>query len=197
MMHQDLGTSQSEDALVRESRLHAEESRIKEEAARFYCGNQSLSKQLDPTQVGEVMELTGVSAIEAICALDENQGDVIESAMALDDIREIVSISLVTREKALDALNASSGDIISALQVLGISPGEVLAVLEARDPPDCPICLSCMISDDDTGTLTCGHRFHTRCTDTWLARSPTCPLCREVQSGYEGDDSDSVYSDDS
>ena len=48
----------------------------------------------------------------------------------------------------------------------------------------CPICLTegvdvkgAFFSLTST-TLECGHRFHTRCIDRWMATKDTCPCCR-------------------
>jgi hypothetical protein len=47
-------------------------------------------------------------------------------------------------------------------------------------PPmgSCPICWE--QDEIAKSTLACGHSFHTACLSTWLARNPTCPLCRRV-----------------
>ena len=31
----------------------------------------------------------------------------------------------------------------------------------------------------DLHTTHCGHRFHTKCLDTWKQKNKTCPMCRE------------------
>ena len=42
---------------------------------------------------------------------------------------------------------------------------------------DCSICLMC---DDEavSETVTCKHKFHTTCINSWLSKNNTCPLCR-------------------
>lgn len=42
---------------------------------------------------------------------------------------------------------------------------------------DCAVCLA-PFRDDGDETLSCRHAFHRACLQTWLSRSPTCPLCR-------------------
>ena len=42
---------------------------------------------------------------------------------------------------------------------------------------DCPICLE-NVSEADSNTSSCGHRFHDQCLTTWLMTSNTCPMCR-------------------
>lgn len=48
-------------------------------------------------------------------------------------------------------------------------------------PEDCVIC--CHAIGQEEVPLDCGHRFHTSCLETWLARNPSCPMCREDASG--------------
>ncbi|KAL8496483.1 hypothetical protein ACS0TY_020262 [Phlomoides rotata] len=47
---------------------------------------------------------------------------------------------------------------------------------------DCPICL-CEFHERECVKLIpyCGHVFHPRCLDTWLASHVTCPLCRSAE----------------
>lgn len=49
------------------------------------------------------------------------------------------------------------------------------------DVLDCAICLDRIIHPSDhhrTTWLACGHSFHAACATAWIARSPTCALCR-------------------
>lgn len=39
-------------------------------------------------------------------------------------------------------------------------------------------CICWEVEDIATSTLPCGHSFHPACLSSWLARNPTCPLCR-------------------
>ena len=41
---------------------------------------------------------------------------------------------------------------------------------------NCPICFDELV--DNTPQLTCGHRFHDHCINTWLFIQSTCPMCR-------------------
>jgi len=41
----------------------------------------------------------------------------------------------------------------------------------------CAVCLSEYKEGDVLRDLPCGHQFHRRCADQWLARSKRCPLC--------------------
>jgi hypothetical protein len=48
----------------------------------------------------------------------------------------------------------------------------------------CTICL-CGLSDHDDEVcelVPCKHRFHTKCIQTWLVQSQTCPTCRTTTS---------------
>jgi len=48
----------------------------------------------------------------------------------------------------------------------------------------CPICLTETVDvkgaffSMSSTTLECGHRFHSRCIDRWMATQDTCPCCR-------------------
>lgn len=42
----------------------------------------------------------------------------------------------------------------------------------------CVICLTEITSD--VGRLPCGHSFHYKCINTWLRRSPSCPMRCEL-----------------
>lgn len=43
---------------------------------------------------------------------------------------------------------------------------------------ECAICFE-LIGDAKSRDIVCGHRFHTSCLSTWIARCRTCPLCRQ------------------
>uniref|UniRef100_A0ACD5ZD93 Uncharacterized protein n=1 Tax=Avena sativa TaxID=4498 RepID=A0ACD5ZD93_AVESA len=44
---------------------------------------------------------------------------------------------------------------------------------------ECAVCLSELEDGEEARFLPrCGHGFHSRCVDTWLASHSTCPLCR-------------------
>ncbi|BAU02365.1 hypothetical protein LR48_Vigan10g088600 [Vigna angularis] len=55
-------------------------------------------------------------------------------------------------------------------------------------PFQCAVCLA-DFADDDTLRLLpkCGHVFHTRCIEEWLAAHVTCPVCRSDVSAETGD----------
>mmetsp|Transcript_55943 Transcript_55943/g.173452 ORF Transcript_55943/g.173452 Transcript_55943/m.173452 type:complete len:228 (-) Transcript_55943:225-908(-) len=44
---------------------------------------------------------------------------------------------------------------------------------------ECCICSGAFDGQDEIRRAHCGHCFHSECLGSWLARSPTCPLCRE------------------
>ncbi|KAL9227440.1 hypothetical protein vseg_003128 [Gypsophila vaccaria] len=46
-------------------------------------------------------------------------------------------------------------------------------------PMDCVVCLDSFNVGDKCRVLpSCDHWFHVHCVDTWLNKSPLCPLCR-------------------
>jgi hypothetical protein len=47
------------------------------------------------------------------------------------------------------------------------------------DNLDCSICCDKIITNKEyIRELSCQHRFHKKCIDTWLIKSLTCPICR-------------------
>ena len=60
---------------------------------------------------------------------------------------------------------------------------------------DCSICLRDIYFGTER-TTPCNHIFHRICLETWLNRSPTCPLCRARLPRPEDDDSDATDAED-
>lgn len=78
------------------------------------------------------------------------------------------------------AVDAASSDQIEALPLVCVS-AEALA---RNSGQSCAVCLSEYREAEFQRVLPCGHRFHQRCGDQWLARSKRCPLCmRAIQVG--------------
>jgi len=51
--------------------------------------------------------------------------------------------------------------------------------IEIGEMQRCVICLQDYKQDEEIKTLPCGHEYHSRCVDPWLARhNRTCPTCR-------------------
>jgi len=42
----------------------------------------------------------------------------------------------------------------------------------------CMVCMEQFEQGDNLRSLPCLHRYHARCIDEWLARSPECPICK-------------------
>eukprot|EP00930_Biecheleria_cincta_P071204 TRINITY_DN58724_c0_g1_i1.p1 TRINITY_DN58724_c0_g1~~TRINITY_DN58724_c0_g1_i1.p1 ORF type:complete len:235 (+),score=41.39 TRINITY_DN58724_c0_g1_i1:67-771(+) len=42
----------------------------------------------------------------------------------------------------------------------------------------CTVCLDNFTHGDELRMLPCTHRYHRKCIDKWLARSPACPVCK-------------------
>ncbi|EHA8587957.1 E3 ubiquitin-protein ligase ATL4-like [Cocos nucifera] len=54
-----------------------------------------------------------------------------------------------------------------------------LAAGTLESSPDCAVCLSRLLPDDDLRLLpACHHAFHSPCIAAWLCSNPSCPLCR-------------------
>lgn len=71
------------------------------------------------------------------------------------------------------AEDAASSDQIAALPLVRVS-AEALA---GNAGQSCAVCLSEYREAEFQRVLPCGHCFHQRCGDQWLARSKRCPLC--------------------
>lgn len=62
----------------------------------------------------------------------------------------------------------------------GAPPPPVLPAEVAEEPPLCVLCMECILDNDVSMALPCGHVFHGTedCLLRWLALVPQCPLCR-------------------
>ncbi len=52
---------------------------------------------------------------------------------------------------------------------------------------ECTICLERSVATDRMARLQCGHAFHCKCLQTWLADHCTCPNCRQDLRPAESD----------
>lgn len=54
-------------------------------------------------------------------------------------------------------------------------------------PVDCAVCLESLITGDKCRMLPmCKHSFHAQCVDTWLLKTPICPICRCNAHSHSG-----------
>lgn len=54
---------------------------------------------------------------------------------------------------------------------------------------DCAVCLEAFQKGDRCRLLPlCGHSFHAACVDSWLMRTPVCPLCRARACRRKGEE---------
>jgi len=57
---------------------------------------------------------------------------------------------------------------------------EIIKWKEKQDAENaCTVCLSAFEEGDTLRKLACRHMFHRDCVDTWLNRSPFCPMCKQ------------------
>lgn len=67
----------------------------------------------------------------------------------------------------------------TAAQVLSSLPSKVYCKKEeGKEEETCAICLSNFEEKDAYRVLPCKHRFHQECTDKWLMKRASCPVCR-------------------
>lgn len=57
----------------------------------------------------------------------------------------------------------------------------VSLIATQEDELECSICLENSLAEEPTlrRKLKCGHEFHARCINSWIALKSDCPLCRE------------------
>ncbi|MED6185220.1 hypothetical protein PIB30_054927 [Stylosanthes scabra] len=54
-------------------------------------------------------------------------------------------------------------------------------------PVDCAVCLESLNTGDKCRLLPmCKHSFHAQCVDTWLLKTPFCPICRSSAASISG-----------
>ncbi|XP_019055076.1 PREDICTED: E3 ubiquitin-protein ligase RNF13-like [Nelumbo nucifera] len=49
---------------------------------------------------------------------------------------------------------------------------------KGSSPVDCAVCLENFKVGDKCRLLPCRHSFHANCVDSWLLKTPICPICR-------------------
>ncbi|XP_060217172.1 RING-H2 finger protein ATL74-like [Lycium barbarum] len=50
-----------------------------------------------------------------------------------------------------------------------------------EDSLECAVCLERFKSGENCRLLTnCNHSFHVKCIDSWLIKTPYCPICRTI-----------------
>ncbi|XP_068639081.1 E3 ubiquitin-protein ligase ATL4-like [Aristolochia californica] len=55
---------------------------------------------------------------------------------------------------------------------------------KGSSPIDCAVCLENFQSGDQCRMLPlCKHSFHAQCVDSWLLKTPICPMCRTGANG--------------
>lgn len=78
-------------------------------------------------------------------------------------------------------MNALKG---STMKARGLNLAQIQAELPVFTPSskclteDCVICMSRFQTSDYVRLLPCCHKFHVSCIDTWLAKSVSCPVCK-------------------
>ncbi|KJK42186.1 hypothetical protein UK23_38275 [Lentzea aerocolonigenes] len=100
------------------------------------------------------------------------------------DWSEVVQARMAAVEHALLSLHAEAVALRDcASEVYGVV-AQVSSQLADAAEPVCTVCQETM-SGNGTLTLSCGHVFHNDCVVPWLEQRRTCPLCREVEPGWE------------
>lgn len=75
-----------------------------------------------------------------------------------------------------------SADDLEKLPCYDFKAGE-----KGSSPLDCAVCLESFNMGDRCRLLpVCKHSFHAQCVDSWLLRSPVCPICRASADHRKG-----------
>lgn len=61
----------------------------------------------------------------------------------------------------------------------GIVAAATAGAAEEEDEATCVICLCEYVTGELVTFLPCGHHFHKKCIDEWLATDKSCPLCKQ------------------
>ncbi|CAK9160165.1 unnamed protein product [Ilex paraguariensis] len=65
---------------------------------------------------------------------------------------------------------------------------DFIANSRGSSPVDCAVCLENFRVGDKCKLLPlCKHSFHAECLDSWLLRTPSCPICRTTADSWKGD----------
>jgi E3 ubiquitin-protein ligase EL5 len=98
----------------------------------------------------------------------------INNSARMRPIGGLLAASGGARDKGVDP------ELLRSLPVTVYRPAEAPKGSAAEDVVvECAVCLSELQDGEAARFLPrCGHGFHARCVDTWLASHTTCPLCR-------------------
>ncbi len=112
------------------------------------------------------------------------------------DAAELISIQPLDYEQWLAAWSGNEGEDPFSSGAATAATAEELArvarvVRRAREGGEsgdaCAICLTAVRDGDEESRMPCGHGFHPRCVERWLARSKCCPQCRRSLADAESE----------
>lgn len=92
-------------------------------------------------------------------------------------------------QQMVEQMSEQQGPTLQPAQASCISslPTHLLSAAEVQNlPPEsmsCPICMEDFKQGDEQMTLPCFHKFHRGCSDEWLHRQGTCPICKHRVDG--------------
>ncbi|XP_042497410.1 RING-H2 finger protein ATL74-like [Macadamia integrifolia] len=82
--------------------------------------------------------------------------------------------SASTGERGSNGGNSMSIDDLKKLPLFEFKAGD-----KGSAPVDCVVCLESFRMGDNCRLLPiCKHSFHAQCVDSWLLKTPICPICR-------------------
>ncbi|OQR93217.1 hypothetical protein ACHHYP_02792 [Achlya hypogyna] len=88
---------------------------------------------------------------------------------SLDSARTVIDVFLELASRRQAKAEATVEALMAGLQIHDVSVNL-----------ECPVCLNGFPDDTSSVQLPCSHVFHSACAEQWLAKSPTCPVCRST-----------------
>jgi len=113
----------------------------------------------------EVEEEGGIAEEE-----DDGEGPTLEELLGFDP-------SVMTYEQLIALDNTIIKKGLSEEEMKNFSTEVYMKAFDG--PASCNICISDLESGEFLRKLTCGHKFHKECIDTWLSENITCPICKK------------------
>lgn len=99
--------------------------------------------------------------------------------------RAFRGLSVATRaDRSEEVSGGLSVDDLAELPCYDFKPRE-----KGSGPVECAVCLESFKTGERCRLLpVCKHSFHAQCVDSWLLRSPFCPICRTSADHRKGCD---------
>eukprot|EP00002_Diphylleia_rotans_P020311 TRINITY_DN3948_c0_g3_i1.p1 TRINITY_DN3948_c0_g3~~TRINITY_DN3948_c0_g3_i1.p1 ORF type:complete len:324 (+),score=48.28 TRINITY_DN3948_c0_g3_i1:38-1009(+) len=81
-------------------------------------------------------------------------------------------LSQIVRGQQQQAVRGASLQVLRSLPTFQVTEGSM------AEGGECIICMEEYARGDTIKILPCAHMFHASCTDAWISRNKTCPVCK-------------------